>query len=415
MGADALVLHRRSTCRLCGAQAPRLLLALPPMPLAGYPVEADSPVHDRRYPIDVHHCQACGLVQLLDVLPDEFYGDYRYTPSHAGGFQEYIQGLAGELHTRLRPATALEIGSSDGALIGALAALGTRVVGFEPSAELAASANRRGVLTLPLYFSRQTLAELPPTLRAVDLVVVRHVMEHLDDFSDVLGAVDQVLAPGGTFVVEVPYLGNIVEEEQYYAFFNEHISYFSLGTMRRLLARHGFTVTAARKVFPEGGSLLVEASRSSGAAPALAAPGFEDDESLSGLPRLQRFADRLEGFRQDLRAFVATARREGRRLCAWGAGQRGVSLLNICGLEPADIECVVDVNPAYHHLHTPGSRIPIVPPDEIYRRRPDGIIVFATGYLDSIRREHRAFEQAGGRFITVVPELRWLDGAGAAA
>jgi C-methyltransferase len=411
----SLLLTRRVTCRLCGAPSPALLLSLPPMPLAGDPVAADSPVHDQRYPVDVHFCERCGLVQLLDILPGEFYADYRYTPSHAAGFSQYIADLADELTATFRPSTVLEIGSSDGALTGAMQARGAQVIGFEPSAGLAARANARGVPTLARYFSTRTIGEAPPAFAHTDLVVVRHVMEHLDDFDDVLTAVARALTPGrGVFVVEVPYLGNIVDEEQYYAFFNEHLSYFSLTAMRTLLGRHGLALISARLVFPEGGSMLVVAARE-GERPAAASPaGFEDDATLADPARLHGFVARLDAFRTKMRGFIAAARRDGCRLAAWGAGQRGVSLLNICGLTAADIECVVDVNPAYHGRCTPGSRIPIVPPAEIYARRPDGVVVFATGYLDSIRREHRAFEAAGGRFISVVPDLRWLEPEAAA-
>jgi C-methyltransferase len=408
-------LSRRITCRLCGAPAPDLVFSLPAMPLAGFPVVASSPIHDQRYPVDVHACGRCGLVQLLDILPDAFYQEYRYTPSHAAGFVGYIQHLARDLHRRFRPERVVEIGSSDGALIGTLQSLGVRVLGFEPSTELAASASRQGIPTVPSYFTPQTVTHLDADFRPVDVVVARHVLEHIDDLSGVFSAIDAILdSQRGVLVLEVPYLGTIISEHQYYAFFNEHVSYFSLATMRRLLARHGFSIAAARSVFPEGGSILVFASRGNSTA---APPGqdVDDDDVLCDPSTFQRFAERLDDFRARMRAFVDGAHDQRRRLAAWGAGQRGASLLNICQLTADDIECVVDVNPAYQGLCTPGSRIPIVSPADIYHRRPDGIMVFATGYLDSIRSEHRSFEERGGRFISIVPQPRWLDAEGALA
>ena len=314
----SLVFTHRATCRLCDAPAPALLLSLPPMPLAGDPVAADSPVHDQRYPIEVHVCEQCGLVQLLDVLPGEFYADYRYTPSHAAGFARYhFADLADELTATFSPSTVLEIGSSDGALTGAMQARGVQVVGFEPSAALAARANARGIPTLAQYFSTTTIGEAPVAFARTDVVIVRHVMEHLDDFGDVLTAVARLLTPGrGVLVIEVPSFGNIIDEERYYAFFNEHLSYLSLTAMRTLLGRHGFALTSARRVFPEGGSMLVVAARE-GDRPSVVAPaGFEHDASLADPVRLRDFVTRLDAFRARMRRFVEAARREGRRLAA---------------------------------------------------------------------------------------------------
>ena len=80
----------------------------------------------------------------------------------------------------------------------------------------------------------------------------------------------------------------------------------------------------------------------------------------------------------------------------------------MCEFGREDFDYIIDVNPGYHGLRTPGSNIPIVGPEQLRRQPVDGVIVFASGYLDSIRAEHGHFEAGGGRFARIVPELGWI-------
>ena len=73
--------HRRRTrCRVCGGTGLRLFLSLGAMPLANafLPAPVD-PAREPAYPLDVYFCDACALVQLLDVIDREaLFRDYIY-------------------------------------------------------------------------------------------------------------------------------------------------------------------------------------------------------------------------------------------------------------------------------------------------------------------------------------------------
>ena len=72
------------------------------------------------------------------------------------------------------------------------------------------------------------------------------------------------------------------------------------------------------------------------------------------------FQPRAERVKDDLLAFLIEAKRQGKRVAAYGAAAKGNTLLNFAGIRRDCIAYVVDRNPAKQDKYMPGSRIPIV-------------------------------------------------------
>ncbi len=95
-------------------------------------------------------------------------------------------------------------------------------------------------------------------------------------------------------------------------------------------------------------------------------------------------------------------KRKGKKTAAWGAGQRGVTLLNVCGFSCTDIEYIVDVNRNYWWKYVSDGGIQIVPPDWVEDHFVDSILILATGYADEILSENRDYVEKGGEFIKII-------------
>ena len=67
--------------------------------------------------------------------------------------------------------------------------------------------------------------------------------------------------PTGVLVLEVMYAGDLLEQLQWDTLYHEHLTFYSLGTLRGLLARHGFEPVEAIRIPMHGGSLRVAAAR----------------------------------------------------------------------------------------------------------------------------------------------------------
>ncbi|MDZ7804395.1 MAG: methyltransferase C-terminal domain-containing protein [Thiohalophilus sp.] len=122
--------------------------------------------------------------------------------------------------------------------------------------------------------------------------------------------------------------------------------------------------------------MRVFAQRSdTGTQPATSAVGnLRKREEEAGMRTLAFYADfqpRAEAVKDDLLSFLIQARREGKRVAAYGAAAKGNTLLNFAGVRSDLIRMVADKNPAKQGKYMPGSRIPILLPDEVLATRPD--------------------------------------------
>ncbi len=85
-----------------------------------------------------------------------------------------------------------------------------------------------------------------------------------------------------------------------------------------------------------------------------------------------------------------------------GAGQRGCTLISICGFQTEDISFVIDVNKNYWNKYVPGTDIKIVYDGYYLSHKVDLILVFAIGYYESIVEENKEFIDDGGEFINII-------------
>lgn len=103
--------------------------------------------------------------------------------------------------------------------------------------------------------------------------------------------------------------------------------------------------------------------------------------------------------------FLIEERMAGRTVCAYGAAAKGNTFLNYCGIKPELIRAVADRSPHKQGTWLPGSRIPVVSPDELLAMRPDTVLILPWNLRDEIASEMAAIREWGGRFAAAIPEL----------
>ena len=117
------------------------------------------------------------------------------------------------------------------------------------------------------------------------------------------------------------------------------------------------------------------------------------------------FDAKVRRVRTDLLDFLAKANAESRSVAAYGAAAKGNTLLNYCGITQADIDFVVDRNPAKQDTLLPGSHVPVRDPSALESDRPDFLLILPWNLKDEIVGQNQPFRAAGGRFVTAIPNL----------
>lgn len=397
----------RSRCRICQADALAVVLDLGDQPLANSfirPEESARP--EPRYPLELCRCEDCGHVQLsLTVSPEIMFREYLYVSGTSDTIPVHFARYAKDVADRFVPRGGLvvEIGSNDGTLLRAFDRDRVRVIGVEPARNIAAMANASGVPTLSEFFTEELARQIAGEHGFASAIIGNNVVAHIDDLPGLMRGVDALLAPEGVLVVEFPYLVDLLEKCAYDTIYHEHLSYFSVGSIHDLTSRYGLHVVDVRRVSVHGGSIRVFIARS-GALSAQVGELLELEHRAmlrEGWP-LPEFVTAVKRQRDELRALITNIR-SSRKLAGYGAPAKGNTLLNYCGLDNTLLDFIVDRSPLKHGLLTPGTHIPVEPPERLEKSGVRDTLLLAWNFADEILRQQESYRSAGGRFIIPIP------------
>ncbi|UUV08630.1 methyltransferase domain-containing protein [Ruegeria sp. YS9] len=404
------------TCRHCGADLEMTLVDLGLSPLANSyvdPAKVDKP--DPVYPLHARVCTECWLVQVDDVVPAEeiFSTDYAYFSSFSDSWLAHCRDYVEKMVNRfdLGPDDlVIEIASNDGYLLQYFVEKGIPVLGIEPSGNVAAAAQERGVRTLVDYFGEALARKVAATEKPPALIASANVLAHVPDINDFVAGIATLLTGDAVYTVEFPHLLNLIREVQFDTIYHEHYSYLSLLAVEKIFAKAGLRVFDVEELPTHGGSLRVFAcleGASHREGPGLAK--VRADEAAAQFDRPEgymNFTIQVEALRDGLLAFLREANARGDTIAAYGAAAKGNTLLNYAGIGPDLISYCVDRNPAKQNTLLPGSHIPVHGVEALRETPPDYVLILPWNIRDEVTDQLSDLKAHGTRFVTAVPEIR---------
>ena len=404
----------RLKCRSCGSTDASLILDLGLQPLANNLLtNADLAKPEPKFPLRLAVCNSCWLLQITDLVPPvELFSEYLYFSSfsdlmlrHAREAAEsYIAGFG------LNPQSlVVEIASNDGYLLQNFVKARIPCLGIEPAANIARVAREKGVETLEEFFGSGIAVKLAGEKRQADLILGNNVFAHAPDTNDFVAGLKKLLKPDGRIVLEFPYGVEFIEQNEFDTIYHEHVFYFTLTALQPLFARHGLAIFRVERLPIHGGSLRLFAGHTSAHAIEASVEKLLADEKQKGVDSVacyENFSSRVHGVKRDLAGLLAGLKKEGKRVAAYGASAKGSTLLNFFGVGADDLEFIVDRSTHKQGRLTPGTHLPILPPEELIKRQPDYTLLLTWNFADEILAQQKAYRDAGGKFIIPIPRLR---------
>lgn len=403
-------------CQVCDSPELRAELFLAYLP----PVNHMRPIGTRAqaepgYPAELLACGACGLVQLgLIVDPSILFPpEYPYTSGTTKILRENFAELYAECR-KLFPldarSLAVDIGSNDGTLLSNFKSGGHRVLGIEPTL-MANLANERGIPSMMAFFGSDAARRARAEHGAAAVVTATNVFAHIEDVHAIVESVLHLLDDKGVFITESHYLAELVKTLQYDTVYHEHLRYYSLSSLSKLLSMHGLEVVHAKRIPTHGGSIRVYAARKGAHSKKDAVDAILKEERDSGIARgdLKDFKERAVRSKLGLYAILADIRKKGGRVHGIGAPSRASTLVHYTGLDDGMLDAVLEIKGSYKiGKYMPGTRIPVLEESELYAKQPEYALLFSwhiAGELISKIRE-KGFR---GKFIVPLPEPRVVD------
>lgn len=370
------------------------------------------------FPLQVYACLDCGLIQVPNHVPAEYFRHYLYMPSAADTLSRHFRSLAERLDGEYLSTSnyLVDIGCNEGVLLIACAQRGLRAVGVDPAENLIERARAAGLEVVGEYFGIDVARQLQERFGPAAVITTTNTFNHIDDLHGFVLGVRHLLAEDGVFIVEVPHAADLLEHNEFDTIYHEHLSQFSVRSVVELYRACGLQVYDVEGLEVHGGSIRIWGQRKEGRRPPTSAVDRAlAEEKARGLferGTYDAFRGRVEALREALRTEIAALRAAGKQVAAYGAPAKGTTLLAYCGFGPDDIAYVADRNPLKQGRLTPGSGIAIVPPERIASESPDVLLLLAWNYLDEILVQQADFIRRGGRLLVPVPMPRFIETGG---
>ncbi len=410
---SAIEVVKLKKCRVCNNRNLFTFLQLGPTPVPnGFLEFKQLNKAEKFYPLDLCVCIKCGMVQLAHVVdPIVMFRNYVYIPSTSETMVKHFSGLAQDAAKNLKEHTeklVIDIGSNDGTLLKAFQQLGFRVLGVDPAKNLAKQAGKEGVETLSNLFTKLEAKRIVKNYGKASIITGTNVVAHVHDLHDFMDGVRYLLEDDGVFIVEFPYLVDLLDKVEFDTVYQEHLSYFAVTPFLKLLKMHQLNIFDIERLSIHGGSIRIKIDKGERKVnkSVKALIELEKRKEISNIETYLKFRKRVDKIRHQLVQLLWKLKLKNKRIIGYGASAKGNIILNYCRIGPETLDYIVDSIVYKQGKYTPGMHIPIFPEEKLNQDMPDYTLLLAWNFADEIIKKQKNYRQRGGKFILSVPEVR---------
>ena len=412
-------LKHRKTCRVCGSASLTRVIALGDQFLQGsFVKEGLPPPPQRRIPLTLARCDptrdeaACGLLQMEHSVPPEvLYSSYWYRSGTNNTMRNHLRGIAEEAVGIVGDGvrTVLDIGCNDGTLLNCYPATFAKF-GVDPS-DVAQSVGADIRLVRDTFPSGELDALLAG--RQCDIVSSIAMYYDLEDPIGFARAIKAVLAPDGVWVLEMSYMPTMLAMNSYDTICHEHLEYYSLAVLERIMLAAGLKVFNVSLNNINGGSIRCFVThennfRHRGADHALRLRALRQQEfdlELDTDKPYRNFQNRIDAHRDELSALLKKLKAEGKQIHIYGASTKGNTILQWCGIDKSTITVAAERNPDKFGARTLGTDIPIVSEEASRAMKPDYYLVLPWHFKEEFLQREAELVRQGIKFIFPLPNI----------
>jgi hypothetical protein len=232
----------------------------------------------------------------------------------------------------------------------------------------------------------------------VDLLIVRHVIEHAESLQDFIHGCAALVKPGGYIMVECPDCTKNLTLGDICMVWEEHSIYFTPATFEHVMSMAGFeTVSLANYPLPFENCLVILARKSG-----QPRPHFVSEAARAESGVLSQYSAHHEQIKRQVRGHLEKVRQEEGPIAIFGAGHLACAFLLYYGVTDL-VDFVADDTPQKQNLFLPGARLPILPSAALVERGVK-LCLFAVSpnSEDRIADKNAAYVAGGGRFASLL-------------
>ncbi len=311
-----------------------------------------------------------------------FTSSSRYMVKHFKNYSKWIKN-----NFNKNPKRIIEIGSNDGSFLKNFKSKNSKILGIEPSKNVANFAKKNGVNTLNQFFSFNTAKKLKDFKNKTDVICAANAICHIPNLKDLIKGINALLGKKGIFVFEEPYLGSMYEKVSYDQIYDEHIFMFSVSSVLKIFNLYNFDLIDVQQQKTHGGSMRYVIARKGEYKvknTVYEKLKLENKKNINSMKGCLKFKKRCENSRKRLRNRIFSILKTGKNIAGYAATSKSTTILNYCGINHKHIDFICDTTKDKIGKFTPRTHIPIKKIQYFRDNIPDYTFLFAWNHKKEI-------------------------------
>ena len=284
------------------------------------------------YELKVNRCVSCFHCQLsIAVNPKLMFANYPYTSATSLTMNNFFKNLSRQISLENSNAgKILDIGSNDGSFLMNMDSEDWICLGVDPAINLVSNAYKNGVLNLPTLFNLKTTEILA---KDFDVITAFNVFAHNSNPYEMLNAINKI-----THFESKIYLmtsqAQMIFDNQFDTVYHEHINFFNVKSMKKLLDRVGLFLESVDIVEVHGGSYLWKIVKNRQFHVESEREVYEIQNGLYADEIYLQYNRKVIENRDNVIKIIGSYRKKGFKICLYGSAAKGNTYLNSINLIP---------------------------------------------------------------------------------
>ena len=363
-----------------------------------------------------------GTIRLNECAPlNSMYGKYWYR----SGINQTMRNELKDIVESIKKVVKLkendiwlDIASNDGTMFEYIPKEIIKI-GIDPADDsFKKESEKKAELIIQDFFSYDVFSKCKFGKMKVNIITVIAMFYDLNEPDIFLQDVYKILDDGGLLVMQLSYTPLMLKQMAFDNIVHEHIYYYSLFNIKKLLEQHKFKIVDCQLNDINGGSFRIYIKKNGYENRFYTKPyrdvadfrinsllEYEKALKLDSVETWLKFYDDLNKLKETVVNFIKSVKKEGKTVFGYGASTKGNTTLQYFGLDNTLIDGIAERSTYKWGLKTAGTNIPIYSEEEMRKMKPDYLLILPWHFINEFKEREKDYLINGGKFIVSCPKF----------
>jgi hypothetical protein len=273
------------------------------------------------------------------------------------------------------------------------------------------------------YFSKNAYNKSKFSNNKAKVVTTIAMFYDIEDPDFFMKEVYDIMHDDGVWVLQMSYTPLMIEQMAFDNICHEHLYYYSLFNIKKILERNNFKILNCSLNDANGGSFRIYCIKDKAEIKKYSTQqnrdifkfnvesilAYEKSLLLDKKETWIEFFNKIEKLKKETKEFIVQEKKAGKIIAGYGASTKGNTLLQYFGIDHTLIDYMVERSPYKFGLKTVGTNIPIISENEMRTLKPDYLLILPWHFIDEFVQREQEYLNSGGKFIVPCPKFEVIS------